>query len=93
LPNSVEKPSPKHPLIEKYILKSNFIQARLFQEGLFIVLPIKNCEPNDRYTSEYNIIELVQHIVINSCATKETDPAEHPNWNNVENILVKHVGN
>jgi hypothetical protein len=59
LPNSVEEPPPKHPLVEEYILQTNLVKVRILKEGLLIMFPVKDGEPNNRDARENNIVELI----------------------------------
>ncbi len=55
------------------------------------MLPIKNCKPNNWKTREHNVVKLVEHIIVDGSATEETDPAKHPNRDNIQNVLIEHV--
>lgn len=48
LPDSIEKPPPKLTTREVNIIESNPVCAIIIQEVLFVVLPVKNREPNYR---------------------------------------------
>ena len=57
------------------------------------MFPVKNSEPNNWNTCENDVVKLVKHIVVDRRATKEADPAKHPNRNNVQYVFVEHVRN
>ena len=46
LPASIEKPAPKLTTWEVNIVESDSVGAIIIQEILFVVLPVKNREPN-----------------------------------------------
>ena len=91
MPNSIEKPPPKHPLVEKDIFKSNLVKVRIFKEGLLVMFPVEDGKPNNRDACENNIVKLIEYIVVNSSTAKKTDPAEHPDRDNIQHVFVKHV--
>ena len=56
------------------------------------MFPIKNCKPNNRDARKHDVIKLIKNVIVNGGATEETNPAKHPNWDNIEHIFVEHVG-
>lgn len=91
MPNGIEKPPPKHPLVEKDILKSNLVKVRIFKESLLVMLPIEDGKPNNRNACENNIVKLIEYVVVNSSTAKKTDPTKHPDRDHIEDVFVKHV--
>lgn len=63
----------------------------IVQECLFVVFPVKNGEPNNWQGCEDDIVELVEPHIIDRGGAKGGYKAKHPNWYNVNHILVEHV--
>ncbi len=56
------------------------------------MFPIKHSEPDNWNARKHYVIKLVKDVIVNGCTTEETNPAKHPNRDDVEHVFVEHVG-
>jgi hypothetical protein len=55
------------------------------------MFPIKYRKPDNGYACKYDVVELVQYVIVNRSTTEEADPTKHPDRYHIEYIFVKHI--
>lgn len=93
LPYSINEPSPEYPFVKKYIIEADSIHFWTCKEYFFFVLPVENCKPHNWYTSENNVVHLIQPHIVNDGCTEITYKSKYPYWYDVKHIFIKHVCN
>jgi hypothetical protein len=65
LPHAIEEPPPEDMRVEVDVFKTNPVIIRVAKQFDLFMLPVKDCKPNDRKSSESSVVSVVEEYIIN----------------------------